>query len=487
MEQNFRGFALTSRNRQSFSLPRFKSLQIARLAMFGIFVFSAGFWLEGRASAQNINCQYGGQDAEFCHNKPDSDSNSTPHEATPSEIAIHNCLFHGKCWPKKKPADDAQPKFTKPSRNEIREEAAAARAAEAQRVKDEAQRIKDDAEAVRKQQADAKQRQQAFDRLKASLDGKMMDLGDTSVVDFRDLKDPDHATIPLFRGGGNTAWVNQITDPEVAPYAKGIAAIIPPLPIPEKDVPVTWKQLLLSHKEGVLNSADYLVAGWQMVAPAASKIDPLLKVIMIGGKTFLAGEDGAALYLVQKDQVYNAALAYLKNPAQSQQFGQLVKAIRENRPTPTFTDPVMLQAARAIADPKLRNSGRSIAWDAMTSRPAVAAMLSKATIEISMDMFNDKMGENIDEDVLELTEHKATFDALRVERAKAVNMLERGTPTASQRSQLKIVIDNANQRMADTYRVEKITSTLNGISIGEATDKIADFFVGPEKGESDNK
>ena len=326
------------------------------------------------------------------------------------------------------------------------------------------------------QQAEAQRRQQAFDSLKPSALGGLKDTGDGSdVVDLRALKDPDHATVPLLRGPGKPAWAAPITDPKVAKLAKGIGAIVPPLPIPSNEVDLTWKQIYL-NEDTLMKTADRLLAAWDMEGLVGESIDLPCKVIMIAGKTFIAGESGAALYLVKQDQTYDEALGYLKNPAQSQQFARLVQDVRKNRPLPANADPAMVSAARAIADPKLRNSGASIAWDSMMSREAVSAMVRKASIEIGTEVVSDKANDLL----LDLTKHKAAFEELSAERGQAVKMLGLASTTPAQRRQLRIVVDHANQLLADMYKVEKVETTANGMAIGDAAEKITDALLGPE-------
>jgi transcriptional regulator GlxA family with amidase domain len=142
----------------------------------------------------------------------------------------------------------------------------------------------------------------------------------------------------------------------------------------------------------------------------------------------------------------------------------------------------MTAAAHAIADPKPGNCVTTT-WDFMTSRDALSAMLRKASIEIGSDYLSDKTGELLTDE----HERKAVFDSLRMERRQAVNMLERGSPTAAQSEQLKIVIDHANQTMAQIYRVEKVADTARGEVIGQATDKLATALLGPAAGESEGK
>jgi hypothetical protein len=386
--------------------------------------------------------------------------------------------------------------------------AAAAAAAEAERQRQEAERQRKEAErklrdAELRRQEEERQRKEAeaarlrkeeFERKKAQVLTDMKGISDSlgvkaDTTDNFGLKGiDDSGGLGLSNSTGSDAtqpmpahqppaWEAQVTDPRVARLARSIGAIVPPAPVPKEEVPTDWKHIYL-NEESLMKSADRLMALWEMTGPLGSSIGKPLKVVMIAGKTFIAGENGAALYLVRQDQTYDQALSYLKNPAQSQQFARLVQAIRENRPLPSSADPGMVSAARAIADPKLAHGSAALAWDFMTSQEALSAMLRKAAIEIGADAASDKAGKMLTDE----NQRKAVFDALRLERRQAVNMMRTASTTTAQREQLKIVIDHANRTMADIYRVEKVADTLRGEVIGEATDKLATALLGPEAG-----
>jgi hypothetical protein len=382
---------------------------------------------------------------------------------------------------------------------------AAAAAAEAERQRQEAERQRQE-EALRRQEEERLQReaeerkrqQEEFERSKQQALRDMKGISDE--LGLKDVEDGDNfglkglgdtGTGSLGSGGlglkeasaattapppplGQPAWDVQISDPQVAKFARSIGAIVPPPPVPREEV-LDWKEVYL-NEDTLMKSGDRLMAVWEMTGPLGSSVRAPLKVIMIGGKTFIAGENGAALYLVKKDQVYAQALGYLKNSTQSQQFARLVQAIRENRPVPASADPAMIEAARAIADPKLSNRSATVAWDAMISREALSAMFRKASIEIGSEYLSDKAGKLLTDE----NQRKAVFDSLRFERRQAVKTMELGSTTGAQREQLKIVIDHANRTLSEIYRVEKVADTLRGQVAGDATDKLANAFLGPE-------
>lgn len=372
-----------------------------------------------------------------------------------------------------------------PSAAEV--EAERAREAERQRVAEEQRKAAD------QERLEEEKRKQAEEDFKRGVADAARSLKGVSTGDFQlkgvndgafglkgvdtndnlGLKDGPTA-VPLPYASNGTAWTAQITDPTVKRFAGRISAVVPPPPIPPKEAPVSWSQIYM-NQDALMKSADRLMAAWEMAGPVGSSVEAPLKVIMIAGKTFIAGEDGAALYLAKKDQTYEDALRYLKSPTQSQQFARLVQAIREGRPVPS-ADPTMVKAARALADPKLGNSGATIAWDSMMSPEALSAMLRKACIEVGSEAIADKAG-NV---LTHMSQRKAVFDEVRLERSQAVHMMKLATTTEAQREQLRIVIEHANQVIALTYRVERVEQYAAGQFIGEATDKLATALFGPE-------
>jgi hypothetical protein len=366
---------------------------------------------------------------------------------------------------REKAAAEAQAKQQEEQR-EAQEEAAkqaAARAAAEQEA---------EVQMARERAAEAERAQAAFETTKSGLVNGLKGANDASAVDLSDLKDPTHATVPL-PGGGN--WVAGITDSEARPIAQRIDAVVPPLPIPAKVAPTTFSNLVLSHQEGILEANDYFWAGWDMFGPMGTALATPEKAIMIVGKTFIAGEDGAAIFLAKKEEDYDAALRYLKDPEQRKKFAQIVQKLREGRPESPFDDPEMTRVAHAIADPKLNRSGTAIAWDAMISPPAVAAMMRKATIEAASEYLGDKVNEGLSE----VTGNKEAFEAVTRDRNLAVHLYET-TPSAERKIQLETIIGQANQKLAHMYRVEQVASTPVGLSIGDATEKFAESFLGKE-------
>lgn len=371
---------------------------------------------------------------------------------------------------------------------------AAIAAAEAERQRQEAERQRQlEVERRRQQEIEeqrkrdeeaARQRQLEFDRKKqealSSMKGiaegelglkgagvgdlRLKDLGDTSGgLGLKDIGKP-----------APPAWDAQITNPRIAKLAKGLDHILVPPPIPRKEASLSWKRLYLGN-ESMLNTMDHVLDFWELTGTLGEAASFHCKVILIAGKTFIAGEDGAYVHLVKQEQVYEDALRYLKDPARSRQFARLVQALKEKRPIPASTDADMVKAARAIIDPKLGSSSTRIAWDSMLSPEARAAMVRKATLEIGTELVSTGTQGLL----YDLTKRKELYGAARLEREEARKMLK-GTTDALDRDQLKKVINHANYVLDDLYRLQSVVPTVAGGAVGDSTGKLVAIYVGGE-------
>ena len=336
------------------------------------------------------------------------------------------------------------------------------------------------AENQRQASLEAARRQAAFDSFKPGAAGGFKGIDGASSeappVVFGSLKGLDS-------GNANptqSAWTRTITDPQVSPIAHRLASVVPPLPIPAKEVKLDWKKVYLND-DRLMNTLDLVVAGWEMTGVLGESISMPCKILIIGGKTFIAGEDGAYAFLVKKDADYDAALAYLKDPAKAKEFAHLVQDVRLQHEVPRNADPAMLRAAQAVVDPKLGDTGAMV-WDAMTSKEALSAMLRKVTLEVASELTPSTGGLLKDE-----AERKVMFDAVRLERKRATVMLERTAVSEAQKEQLKTVIRQADKLSAEMYVVDKMENAVSNRvddKISDAWDNvsesIADHFLGPE-------
>jgi hypothetical protein len=144
----------------------------------------------------------------------------------------------------------------------------------------------------------------------------------------------------------------------------------------------------------------------------------------------------------------------------------------------------MAQAARAVNDPSLNNDNRQILWDTMTSPEALSAMLRKVSLEAAAEYISHGAEPGTNKLLVNQQERKEMFDGIRLERTEARKMMELATTTEVQRAQYKAVIEKADQLSADCFEFEKtvdrVVNTADGVAIGDATDRLAKVFRGPE-------
>ena len=208
---------------------------------------------------------------------------------------------------------------------------------------------------------------------------------------------------------------------------------------------------------------------WDLFGKAGETASLHCKVVLIVGKVFIAGEDGAYVHLVKQDQVFEAALGYLKDPDTTRQFAELVRDLKETGQAPPSADGNMVRAARAIMDPSLGSSETKIAWDAMLSPEATAAMVRKACLEAAGELVSTGT-----EGMLgDLTRQKGVYDAARLERREAQGLLKTAA-TALDRDQLGKAIRHADYILQSTYRLERAGPILAGFGIEKAAEGAAE-------------
>jgi hypothetical protein len=358
-----------------------------------------------------------------------------------------------------------------------------------QKAEDERQR---QLEAEQLQRAEQERRQAAFNVLRPEALGDLRDVDgsllngaapssstfngpvtDSDVVDLR---------VNGQQPGRKPAWAAQFTDREAIEHATRLAAIPAPPPLPPSAAPDTWVDLLLPHAEGFDKAADVVSAAWEMVVPYAQSGNPTIKLVMIGMHSVIAAEDGAQMYLVRRDNEYKAAYAYLKNPRESQTFAHLVKDIHDGKKPPAGTDPAMLAAAQAVANPALRGDSKTLAWDALTSHEAVAAMVRKAAVEFGADYLSDKAGEALGA----ITGHEKIYAAAEEEFLASKASLK-AAQTAEQKAERQLVLDHADEAFQPLFRVDAVAGSFEGMAMGDAVDKVTDHFLGKAPAGEENK
>lgn len=173
-------------------------------------------------------------------------------------------------------------------------------------------------------------------------------------------------------------------------------------------------------------------------------------MILATGRTFIAMEDAADVYLVKRGAVYDQALRWLKDKNKAPVFSKVIQAVRENKPLPTVVPEEMVSTAKAILDPKLGNSATRIAWNAMWSPEAKAALVKNACIELGSSIMG-KGVEGVTKSVL--AERNSVFKAA-LEKIKKAEALKRATTDPLQIEYLDEVIKNANDIMGKSYVVK---------------------------------
>jgi hypothetical protein len=172
------------------------------------------------------------------------------------------------------------------------------------------------------------------------------------------------------------------------------------------------------------------------------------KALLVTGKTFIAMEDTADLYLVRQNALYDQALKYLKVADTAPMFTAIVRALKEGRPLPENAHGDMIRAARAILDPRLGNSGQRLAWSAMWSPEAKRAGLTKACIELGGELFGEGV-KGLSEDLK--VAHEPAFQYASGSLKKAQDALAKTTDPA-RRASLQMVSEAANGVLERCYK-----------------------------------
>lgn len=464
------------------------TFRFANLVMLGVLVLAAMSFFQGRAVAQSACAQLG---VDCSHGSTSGSSSGSSRSSESDEERAARLEAAAEARAERKAEKEKQQAAKKKAQEEARQKKEAAKKeAEAARQREIEARRQQEIEAERQRQAalEAQRRQAAFDAGKpaavSALKGDAPLSGSNTTGDSLGLKDDDSAT------AHKPAWDANITDPQVVKASKRLNSFVPPLPIPKEEVAVTWKQVYLGDGR-LLEATDYVISGWEVAGTLSGAPFAGYKLILIGGKTMLAGADGGYLHLVKQEEEYDAANRYLKNPAQAQKFARLVDDMRQNRPVPASADPEMVKAARALIDPKLGrhdvtltnnatidnalNNSR-IVWDAMTTPEALSAMVRKASIEL----LSEAAAVKSEKLVKDLAVRKAAFDSMRVEREQAHKMLALETLTPQQREQWTAVVKHADHLSTTIYKTEQVANTYTGKQLGNDIDFAAEVILGKE-------
>lgn len=274
---------------------------------------------------------------------------------------------------------------------------------------------------------------------------------------------PSSATLPAWRP-------EEISNPQIYRIAKSLDSVHVPPPIPSTDASINWSAV--AEQTGKMGDAvDYGMLALDVFGKIGSK-HTAFKLIVIGSKTLIAGEDGALLFATRRNQTYEKALGYLKDPATSRTFAYMVRDLKEKGTTQIRSNPDMFEAAQAIASPSVGKTHKLV-LDAFLSPEARTAMLKKACFEIGTEYLLPHVTEApLTKVVKDLNGRKVIFDKVRLERSKAVSMMK--SASQADQNELNRVIAHANKQLERTYRTEQAGPKIMGFFAGQYVYKEAE-------------
>lgn len=275
---------------------------------------------------------------------------------------------------------------------------------------------------------------------------------------------PTTNTNPLGLKRGSTPV--QVIDPEILRMQEGIRSLRIKVPPPLPDTTLSFENRAPGKDSPwLLNLGDYVMYAWSVEGRIGGKVLPWTNVFLVTGKVIISGSDGAELYLIGQDRLYENAARYLKNPATARKFARLVQNLRLGRPVPASTDPAMLRAAKAILDPTLNHTNPlRITWDLLMTPEAKMAMVRQAVFEAGMYM----LGEGTEGIVGTLTRRGEVFQEARIYRNLARRKMKTAASPAEQQA-LKKIIDESDALLTDIYKdqqaIPKTASYVEGLII----------------------
>jgi hypothetical protein len=236
---------------------------------------------------------------------------------------------------------------------------------------------------------------------------------------------------------------------------------VPP-PILEDQAVIGFRKLEEDpQSDAIFLAADAGVTVVDVVGKVGGKEFPPFGLLVITGKAFIAAENAADVYLVQKNEVYDQALAYLKDQSTRNAFGKLVTAVRKHEPISENVSIKMLAAAQAIADPTLNDKYHN--WtDALWALQSPAARQAALT-RLMIEGGSVVIGEALLKPVLVDGIHGAQAPAYEEANAileKAHKALSK-TTSADGRAFLHGLIDRSNAIIGTAYRTEIPRALLN--------------------------
>ena len=209
------------------------------------------------------------------------------------------------------------------------------------------------------------------------------------------------------------------------------------------------------QSEAVLTMTDAGVAVVDVVGKVGGKEFPPFGLIVITGKTLIAAEDAADVYIVKRSAVYDQALAYLKDKSTRDVFAKLVTAVRTHQKISTNVSIKMLAAARAVADPTLNDKThdwQDALW-AIQSPPARRAALTRLLIEGAGVVTGEAM-DNMMSNVIHATQSPAYEEANLVLKKAKRALASPSAISPDAQIFLRGLIERSNNVIASAYRTE---------------------------------
>lgn len=256
-------------------------------------------------------------------------------------------------------------------------------------------------------------------------------------------------------------------DPRILSLQEGMRQLRTQAPPPLTDASLSFEKVEPNKTEAwLMNAEDFIIYAWSVKGRIGGKVLPWTNLVLVAGKVVLAGADGAQVYLIGQDRLYDDAARYLKkDPAIAEKFARLLQNLRQGRPVSPNTDPAMLRAANAILDPKLNHTGTiQITWDLLMTPEAKMAMVRRAVFEAGMYY----LGEGSEGIVSDLKQRGEVCDAARTYRNLAQGEMKDTTSTEG-REVLQQVSEGADSTMTELYKdprfLPKTASYVEGLII----------------------
>ncbi len=285
------------------------------------------------------------------------------------------------------------------------------------------------------------------------------------------------------------AWnLGEIADPQVRPIASSLERIkVPPLPIPADKVSFERLRSVSDNAEDYLTGLDWGLMTWDVIGHVSGALNGVCTVTVIAGKTLIAGAEGGLVFMTKKNGEYDSALSYLKRPQTAQPFARLVAELKAGGAASkqSLQEFWKLKEAGVLSDEDYRGivglarlvasekSSAQLAFDSMLSPEALSAMVKKACFEIGSWALSERMTGYL----ADVVKRKDVFDAIRLERTRAVHMLKDATDPV-RIGELNRVIAHANKQIHRLYHIQgvvpKFGSFLAGSFLFEEAEKSLD-------------